>query len=337
MTEEQFAVWYRSNGRISGLAKLYRSGQPSTTSESADDTSANFADQLTAIFSNPAAQTVEGLEGLMTGPLGLVAMQWDGEKVVAVPLQASAATLADLAGLAPNPLINAPADLLFHRELVLIGQHFAPDEMSNIPREEVPLGDDALYATPIDFGPGTIIGFSGTFVAPAGPHSPTDVWAVAILARTGGVADLPSEIRTVVSFQIRGRAARINMLGGTAPVNSDFLPQAAYDEIFDPVTPQPFTLEFLIDRTTGMAHGKLKLRHTTVSKDILLQDFRADSGPTISAVGAGIAIANAPGQTASVRVLDFKIFGDRSSLARSTIDPCPASFGCRMVPSSQTP
>ena len=196
---------------------------------------------------------------------------------------------------------------------------------------------NALYATPIDFGPGTIIGFSGTFVAPAGPHSPTDVWAVAILARTGGVADLPSEIRTVVSFQIRGRAARINMLGGTAPVNSDFLPQAAYDEIFDPVTPQPFTLEFLIDRTTGMAHGKLKLRHTTVSKDILLQDFRADSGPTISAVGAGIAIANAPGQTASVRVLDFKIFGDRSSLARSTIDPCPASFGCRMVPSSQTP
>jgi hypothetical protein len=40
-----------------------------------------------------------------------------------------------------------------------------------------------------------------------------------------------------------------------------------------------------------------------------LADFLADGGPTITAVGPGIAVnSNGPGQTASVHVRDFRIY-----------------------------
>ena len=40
-----------------------------------------------------------------------------------------------------------------------------------------------------------------------------------------------------------------------------------------------------------------------------LADFRADSGPAIAAVGPKLAVnSNAPGQTASVQVRDFRVY-----------------------------
>jgi hypothetical protein len=47
------------------------------------------------------------------------------------------------------------------------------------------------------------------------------------------------------------------------------------------------------------------------SLSFTLKDFLADGGPTITAVGPGVAVnANAPGQTASVQVRDFRIYAN---------------------------
>jgi hypothetical protein len=45
------------------------------------------------------------------------------------------------------------------------------------------------------------------------------------------------------------------------------------------------------------------------SLSFTLSDFLADGGPTITAVGPGIAVnSNAPGQTASVHVREFRMY-----------------------------
>jgi hypothetical protein len=87
------------------------------------------------------------------------------------------------------------------------------------------------------------------------------------------------------------------------------LPQAAKDAIFSTTDPQPFTLELTIDRTKGKGAAKLTVADQVYSLSFTLADFLTDSGPTITAVGPGIAVnANGPGQTASVHVRDFRIY-----------------------------
>ena len=84
--------------------------------------------------------------------------------------------------------------------------------------------------------------------------------------------------------------------------------QEVYDAVFDPIDPQPFTLELLIDRVSGASYAALKVGDWTTLHRFLSAGFQANTGPNITAVGVSIALANGPGQTASVRVRDFQIF-----------------------------
>lgn len=196
-----------------------------------------------------------------------------------------------------NPTVSAlPGEILvsIHRPVGL-----SPDD---IPSESV-------WATPVKFGPGSVFRTSVTFKAPIGPLS-TGGFAIGLVARTGAKDDLVSETRVATTINVRpGFLVRLNVpFGSTAPTNM-VLPQAVKDAIFSTTDPQPFTLTLTIDRVHGTGKSQLKVGANVFTLHFVLADFVADGGPTITAVGPGIAVnANGPGQTASVHVRDFRIY-----------------------------
>ena len=83
------------------------------------------------------------------------------------------------------------------------------------------------------------------------------------------------------------------------------MPQDVYDALFGG---SPFTLELLIDRVTGVGNATLHVGGFGVSRAFTYAAFTSTGGPTITAIGPTLAIANGPGKSASVRVLDFQVF-----------------------------
>jgi hypothetical protein len=109
-------------------------------------------------------------------------------------------------------------------------------------------------------------------------------------------------------LQVRANAARLNVVGAAQPLNLANMPQQVYDAIFDPIEPQPFTLEILVDRVAGTGEAMLKVGDWVVSAPFKSAVFQAASGPAITAAGVSIAVASGAGETATVRVDDFQIF-----------------------------
>jgi hypothetical protein len=168
---------------------------------------------------------------------------------------------------------------------------------------------ESIWATPVDFGPGSVVRLSATFRAPVGPLS-TGGFAFGLVARTGANDDLASETRIATTLNVRpGSLVRLNVpFGSTAPT-AMVLPAAVRDEIFSTSSPEPLTLTLAIDRVHGTGKSQLKVGDKVFSLPFVLADFVADGGPTITAVGPGIAVnSNGPGKTASVHVRDFRIY-----------------------------
>lgn len=168
---------------------------------------------------------------------------------------------------------------------------------------------ESLWA-PVDFGPGSVVRLRATFIAPVGPYATTGGFAIGVGGRIGGKDDLPLEPRVFVTVNARpNQLVRFQVpFGSTAPTNV-VLPQAVKDAIYSTTDPQPFTIELTIDRKLGAGTAKLMVIDQVFSLSFTLKDFLADSGPTITNVGPGIAVnSNAPGQTASVHIRDFRIY-----------------------------
>jgi hypothetical protein len=168
---------------------------------------------------------------------------------------------------------------------------------------------ESIWATPVHFGPGSVVRISATYRAPVGPL-PGGGFAIGLVGRTGAKDDLPNETRVATTINVRpGFLVRLNVpFGSTTPTNI-VLPQAVKDAIFSTSDPQPFTLSLTIDRIHGTGKSVLKVGDKLFSLSFALADFRADGGPIITAVGPGIAVnSNGPGQTASVHVRDFRIY-----------------------------
>ena len=196
-----------------------------------------------------------------------------------------------------NPTVSfAPGEAVvsIHRPIGL-----SPDD---IPSE-------SLWATPVDFGPGSVVRIKATFIAPVGPYATTGGFAIGLVARTGAKDDLASETKVATTVNVRpNQVVRLNVPFGSVETRNMVLPQAVKDAIFSTTDPQPFTLELTIDRQAGKGTAKLLVADQVFSLGFTLADFLADGGPTITAVGPGIAVnANGPGQTASVHVRDFRI------------------------------
>ena len=131
-----------------------------------------------------------------------------------------------------------------------------------------------------------------------------------LVARTGGKDDLPTETSIAVTVNVRpGFLVRFGAANGNVDPARVVLPNDVKNAIFSPTDPQPFTIDLTIDRVHGTATAKLTVIDQVFTVPFVLSDFLADSGPIIPAVGAGIAVnANAPDQSASVHVRDFRIY-----------------------------
>jgi len=186
----------------------------------------------------------------------------------------------------------------------------------------------AAVATPVSFEVGSIFGARAVFAQPSGPHGATDSWAPAILVRTGSVSDVPAALRASASFQVNGNGARLNTPFATTPAGLPNIPQSVYDAIFSPpdADPATFTLELLINRTTGLGYASLTSGAYSISRsNFTFINFGADFGPTITALEPGIALASGSDTTASVRLLDFQIYTQLPE------PPTWAIFGCCLI------
>jgi hypothetical protein len=165
-----------------------------------------------------------------------------------------------------------------------------------------------LFVTDLEFDQGSLFGLQATFIRPAGPIS--GGWGAAINARTGDESDLFGETRVNATLNVRpGGSARLNVPFGATSQTFVDLPAPVYEAIFRPDNPEPFTLQLLVDRVTGNGKASLKVgAFPVLSRSFQLSQFQANSGDPITAVGPAIANANAPGQTVSVHLRDFRIY-----------------------------
>jgi hypothetical protein len=169
-----------------------------------------------------------------------------------------------------------------------------------------------VFATPVAFGPGSVVEAQATFVRPSGPHAVGDVWAAAVAMRDGAAADLGGATRATVTFQVRGKTARMNVRGVNETISGTEISPAAYDAIFGDAA-QPFTLHLRIDRRTGKGVAVLRSGSTAISRDVTFAAFKATTGPTITAIGAAVAInsvAAAP-ETASAELRELRILAPK--------------------------
>jgi hypothetical protein len=168
---------------------------------------------------------------------------------------------------------------------------------------------NSAWATGLSFGPRSVSRISATYIAPAGPI-PGGGFAIGLVAKIGGKNDLGDvETKVATTINVRpGFLVRLNVPFGSLETTNTVLPPEITDAIFGS-SGKPFSLSLTVDRTTGKGKAELKVENHVVSLDFTLADFLANSGPTITAAGPGIAVnANAPGQTASVHVREFRIY-----------------------------
>lgn len=197
-----------------------------------------------------------------------------------------------------DPTVTAaPGEVILsiHRPIGL-----SPDD---IPSESV--------FTPVEFGPGSVVRLRATFVAPVGPYATTGGFAIGVGARTGSKDDLQTETRVFATVNARpNQVVRLQVPFGAVEPTNMALPADVKNAIFSTTDPQPFTIELTINRKNGS--GTVKL--TVIDQVFTLPSFKfaeflADGGPTITAVGPGIAVnSNGPGQTASVHLREFRIY-----------------------------
>ena len=165
-----------------------------------------------------------------------------------------------------------------------------------------------MFATPVNFGPGSVSRVSATFRAPVGPMV-TGGWAVLVQASTGDEHDLSNETRAVASLRVPpGGEIRLNVPFGATTPTSRVLPTEVRDDIFSSASPKPFTLDLTIDRIAGTGKAELTVENDVFSLPFILQDLEANDGPTITAMAAGVGMGASPGQTVSVHLRDFRIF-----------------------------
>jgi hypothetical protein len=168
----------------------------------------------------------------------------------------------------------------------------------------------SAWVTGLNFGPGSVSRIRATFIAPVGPI-PGGGFAIGLGAKVGGKEDLPDQLRVFTTVNVRpGFLVRLNVPFGAVETTNTVLSQEIKDLIFSTTDPQPFTIELTIDRATGTGQSKLTVGDKVVGPlSFHLSDFLADSGPAITAMGAGPAVnSNGPGQTASVQLRDFRIY-----------------------------
>ena len=168
-----------------------------------------------------------------------------------------------------------------------------------------------VFATGLNYGPGTFFSTRATFVAPRGLFDGA-AWAVTLNARTGGSNDLGSEARLNVTLKFKKGTASLNAYDGGTKANSTDIPKDVYTSIVSSL--QPFTMEMMVSRKTGRGAAVLT---TAGSAPVMLQfaltNFGKKSGPVVQAVGPAIATCCLEAVPLSVELTDFQILEQPST------------------------
>lgn len=147
LSDDEFVAWFKKAGHVSGLAANYLMARRAERPAKADAAKADAPvvktpdERVAEMFDNPAAFEIDAVAGIASGKEGVFIFRQEGDKLRLIPLTANKATILNLAGYAPCPLAALPVDLRFYREMLVAADAFVPDEMSDIPLEEVPDGD----------------------------------------------------------------------------------------------------------------------------------------------------------------------------------------------------
>lgn len=211
--------------------------------------------------------------------------------------------------------LNNPDPRCFFEDDELVQVVTLPQAATGVILSSVTAG---VFATPLPFRTQLPFALRGTYVAPLGPQD--GQWAVGILARTGGVEDLSTNITQVVAtLQFNADApgtARLNIpLGRTSPTHAYFPPLIygaiiganPFEGSLEPLSPVPFSLELVVDRNLARGSATLTVEGQEFSTDwFQLQDLIVNS--ELTAVGTVIANRSANGATVSVHVQSFEIW-----------------------------
>ncbi len=118
LSDDDFFKWYKTQGRISGLAKSYleanreaKKKDKKASGDQADSVSAKTPEERVAeMLENAAAMEIDVVAGIPSGKQGVFIFRHEGEKLRVLPLNVSAEAILGLSGYAPCPLSTAPAD-----------------------------------------------------------------------------------------------------------------------------------------------------------------------------------------------------------------------------------
>lgn len=148
LDDDQFVAWYEKMGRISGIARDYLETKRNQKAQARGDKTAVVPaktpdEQVDDLFANVSALEIAAVSGIPTGQEGLFIYRQEGDTMRLIPLTAPKTAIIGLAGYAPGPLAEAPKDLVFYRQMLMAAAAFVPDQISDIPVEDVPEGDVA--------------------------------------------------------------------------------------------------------------------------------------------------------------------------------------------------
>lgn len=170
-----------------------------------------------------------------------------------------------------------------------------------------------IFGTGYCLGPGSTFTIKATLQRPARAAS-TDSWNVAVVARTGDVADVPDLGRLQVSLRVNNGKANLRVQEGLNNATIGAIPGApkkdvtgdAYKEIY--TLDEPFTLSLHVDRKTGSGTATLNTKTQTIPIDFTMGVFTKDpSSPMLKTVGAALGNTG-PKLKASVEVTGFELW-----------------------------
>ena len=166
-------------------------------------------------------------------------------------------------------------------------------------------------------GPGTAFTVSATFQKPYDSACTSKAWAMGVVARTGGAPDTPDLKRLQFTFSVKACHAQLRVREIIGPMDADLrlatINQDVSDADYDAIVKsgQPFTLKLFVDRKTNSGTATMITgTETLAALTFNMTYFTADpASEPLTTVGAALANCCNPGETRSVEVSDFKLWG----------------------------
>jgi hypothetical protein len=146
LSDDEFVSWYNDNGRLVGLHSAFlQETRPKAQESVADEGAVEKA--IASIITNQSAFEVAALPNLSSGVVTVYVAQGEGDVTRMVRLDVTNDFIASLAKRAPDPMLAAPDNLVFYRQLLTLGDAVVPDQVSDIPLVPLKPGEKVTATT----------------------------------------------------------------------------------------------------------------------------------------------------------------------------------------------